>query len=210
MMLFIHRQYAPLEARAGGRARTSSCAPPHREERVVVPIPGSTGRSSRRSTSGARSSDDVRAVFITDDARRRGQPSGPTSSARSRASRWSSSSRRTARSSGRCSPTSTSSTRPGRRTRRRRSRSSSSPSTSPALVGADPLQPVGQAAADGPARAAAHGRRRRPVPARGPGPVRGGARRRAERGPAARPGDAARPRQPGPPSLTVARVPVVS
>ncbi len=48
----------------------------------------------------------------------------------------------------------------------------------PQLVGADPLQPGRQAAADGPARPAAHGRRRRPVPARGSGPVRGGARRR--------------------------------
>ena len=54
----------------------------------------------------------------------------------------------------------------------------------PQLVGADPLQPGGQAAADGPARAAAHGRRQRPVPARGPGAVRGdaGGAARARRG----------------------------
>src|SRR6185436_19677015 len=37
----------------------------------------------------------------------------------------------------------------------------------PELVGADPVQPVGQAAAGGPARAAAHGGRERAIPSRG-------------------------------------------
>ena len=58
------------------------------------------------------------------------------------------------------------------------------------LVGTDPLQPGRQAAALGPARAAAHGRRQRAVPPRGPGPVRSGrcggeARRRTDRRPSA-------------------------
>ena len=87
----------------------------------------------------------------------------------------------------------------------------------PALVGADPLQPGGEAAADGPARAAAHGRRERPVPARGPGALRGGARvASASAGPSRRPdadpaGDRRRDRRGlAPPSLTADRVPVVS
>ena len=46
------------------------------------------------------------------------------------------------------------------------------------LVGADPLQPVGPAAADRPPRPAAHGRRQRPVPARGCGDARAARRRR--------------------------------
>ena len=50
------------------------------------------------------------------------------------------------------------------------------------------------------ARTAAHGRRRRPVPARGPGAVRGGARRRAPRAPSPeRPAPPPRPPQAPPP-----------
>ena len=88
--------------------------PPHREERVVVPIPG-----LNRAV--------VQAVNVGPLDQRRhprrlhrrrpgdgGRRSAPTSSGRSRASRWSWSSRRTARWPARCSPTSTSSTRPGR------------------------------------------------------------------------------------------------
>ena len=122
------------------------------------------------------------------------------SSARSPGSRWSSSSRRTARSPGRCLPTSTCSTRPG-------PPGKAAPITfvvipeyvARQLVGADPLQPVGEAAAGGAAGAAADRRRRGPIPARGGGTVRVGARRRAPRratataarhaaGPAAEPG----------------------
>ena len=66
------------------------------------------------------------------------------------------------------------------------------------LVGADPLQPVGQAAADGPARAAAYRGRGRPVPARGPGAVRGGPGRTSVA--SARP--AATAPGPGPPTPT--------
>ena len=100
-----------------------------------------------------------------DRAGRAGGVSSPTIPRRARASaragnascptsRWSSSSRRTARSSGRCWPTSTCSTRPGHPTSR-------SPITfvvdprvrGSQLVGADALQPVGEATADAPCSA---------------------------------------------------------
>ena len=109
----------------------------------------STGRSSRRSTSAARSPT-TSGPSTSPTTPRPPRRSASDGSARCRASRSSSSSRRTGRSSGRCSPTSTSSTRPGRRTSRRRSRSSSPRVRRPPLVGADPLQPVGEAPAKPP------------------------------------------------------------
>jgi hypothetical protein len=66
MMLFIHQQY-------GRSARQLTVdpglvvRPPHREERVIVPIPG-LNRAVVQAINVARSiDDDVRAVFITDD-----------------------------------------------------------------------------------------------------------------------------------------------
>ncbi len=143
-----------------------------------MPIPG-LNRAVVQAINVARSiSDDVRAVYITDDQSRRSGSCASGSSDRCRACRWSSSSRRTGRWPARSSPISTSSTAPGRPTSPSRSRSSSSPSTSRASWWErHPLQPVREAAADGPARAAAHGRRQRPVPARGPGTLRSRARR---------------------------------
>ena len=67
MMLFIHRQYDA--SRRELRIRPDLVfEPPHREERVVVPIPG-INRAVIQAVNVARSiSDDVRAVFITDDS----------------------------------------------------------------------------------------------------------------------------------------------
>jgi amino acid transporter len=66
MMLFIHRQYS--SARRELAIRPDFVAePPHREERVVIPIPG-INRSVIQAVNVGRSiSDDVRAVFITDE-----------------------------------------------------------------------------------------------------------------------------------------------
>jgi amino acid transporter len=67
MMLFIDRQYT--SARRELAVRPDVVVPaPHREERVVVPIPG-LDRATVQAINVARSiDDDVRAVFITDDA----------------------------------------------------------------------------------------------------------------------------------------------
>jgi len=66
MMLFIKRQYA----RSANELRVASdlvIPAPHREERVIVPIPG-MNRAVVQAINVARSiDDDVRAVFITDD-----------------------------------------------------------------------------------------------------------------------------------------------
>jgi amino acid transporter len=66
MMLFIHRQYG--RSRRELAIRPDFVAePPHREERVVIPIPG-INRAVIQAVNVARSiSDDVRAVFITDE-----------------------------------------------------------------------------------------------------------------------------------------------
>ncbi len=66
MMLFINRQYTRS-------ARELTVAPdlvvraPHREERVVVPIPGLTRAVVQAINVGRSVSDDVRAVFVTED-----------------------------------------------------------------------------------------------------------------------------------------------
>ncbi len=66
MMLFISRQYARSKRELAVRPDLIVEAP-HREERVVVPIPG-LNRSVVQAINVARSiSDDVRAVYITDD-----------------------------------------------------------------------------------------------------------------------------------------------
>ena len=67
MMLFISRQYARSKRELAVRPELIIDAP-HREERVVVPIPG-LNRSVVQAINVARSiSDDVRAVYISDDA----------------------------------------------------------------------------------------------------------------------------------------------
>ena len=138
-----------------------------------MPIPGLNRAVVQAINVGRSISDDVRAVYITDDPDAASRAPRPTSSARSRASRWSSSSRPYRALVGPLlayldvldsawPPDKDDADHVRGHPRVRR----------PQLVGADPLQPVGQAAADGPARAPAHGRRRRPLPARGPGAVR--------------------------------------
>ena len=69
LMLFIHRQYRASAAQLA--VRPDLVVPsPHREERVVVPIPG-LNRSVVQAINVARSiDDDVRAVFITEDPAR--------------------------------------------------------------------------------------------------------------------------------------------
>ena len=171
---------------------------PHREERVVVPVPGLT-RAVVQAINVARSiSDDVRAVYISDDPDaaaemrdRLGAP-GPRRSARRR--RVAVSSARSDRSS----PTSTSSTRRGRRTRMRRSPSSSSPSTSPATGGSGSSttsrrSDSGRSSSGGRTRSSSTrrtGARRRPAPTRPWTPDPSTAAVRA--GLAPRPPDAAR------------------
>ena len=66
MMSFIHRQYARSRAELA-IPPDLIFKPPHREERVVVPIPG-LNRSVVQAVNVARSiADDVRAVYIADD-----------------------------------------------------------------------------------------------------------------------------------------------
>ena len=66
MMLFIHRQYASSRRELAVKPDLVFLAP-HREERVVVPIPG-LNRSVIQAINVARSiDDDVRAVYITED-----------------------------------------------------------------------------------------------------------------------------------------------
>jgi hypothetical protein len=66
MMLFINRQYSRSN-RELAVATDLVVQAPHREERVVVPIPGLT-RAVVQAINVARSiDDDIRAVFITDD-----------------------------------------------------------------------------------------------------------------------------------------------
>jgi hypothetical protein len=66
MMLFIHRQYDASRRELSIRPDLVFVAP-HREERVVVPIP-SINRAVIQAVNVARSiADDVRAVFITDN-----------------------------------------------------------------------------------------------------------------------------------------------
>jgi amino acid transporter len=66
MMLFVHRQYA-----ASGKqlaVRPDYVVPePHREERVVIPIPGLNRAVVQAVNVGRSIDDDVRAVFISED-----------------------------------------------------------------------------------------------------------------------------------------------
>lgn len=66
MMEFIHLQYA-RSARELAVHPELIVRPPHREERVVVPIPGLTRAAVQAINVGRSIDDDVRAVYITDD-----------------------------------------------------------------------------------------------------------------------------------------------
>ena len=179
MMLFIKHQYA-RSRRELAVANDLIVRAPHREERVVVPIPGLNRAVVQAINVGRSVSDDVRAVYITDDADaalalrvefERQIPGVPLVVVESPYrtlvgpllayldvldSAW--------------------------------PPDKDAPITfvvmpeyvARQLVGADPLQPVVQATADRPARTAAHGRGRRPVPEGGSGHVRAGTRRRSE------------------------------
>jgi amino acid transporter len=66
LMLFVHRQYAASAQQLAVRA--GFVVPePHREERVVVPIPGLNRAVVQAVNVGRSISDDVRAVFISED-----------------------------------------------------------------------------------------------------------------------------------------------
>jgi amino acid transporter len=67
MMLFINQQYT-RSARELSVASDLVVRPPHREERVVVPIPGLTRAVVQAINVGRSIDDDIRAVYITDDA----------------------------------------------------------------------------------------------------------------------------------------------
>ena len=173
MMQFIHAQYA-RSARELAVHPDLVVAAPHREERVVVPIPG-VNRAVVQAINVARSiDDDVRAVFISDD-----QARAVEVALRVRASR------------------------PGRAASRRGLALSSTGRAAaglprrpgcgvaagqggadhvrgdpgirgPQLVGADPVQPGRQTPAGDAPWSTAHGRCQRAIPARGPRAVRDG------------------------------------
>lgn len=66
MMLFINRQYAASARQLA--VRPDFVAPaPHREERVVIPVPGINRAVIQAVNVGRSISDDVRAVFISED-----------------------------------------------------------------------------------------------------------------------------------------------
>ncbi len=66
LMLFIHRQYAA--ARVQLQLRPNQVIPaPHREERVVVPVPGLNRSVVQALNVGRSIADDVRAVLVSED-----------------------------------------------------------------------------------------------------------------------------------------------
>jgi amino acid transporter len=66
MMLFIHHQYRRSAKELAVRP-DFVVRPPHREERVIVPIPGLTRAVIQALNVGRSIADDVRAVYITDE-----------------------------------------------------------------------------------------------------------------------------------------------
>ena len=66
MMLFIKQQYT-RSARDLAVAPDLVVRPPHREQRIVVPIPGLTRAVVQAINVGRSISDDIRAVYISDD-----------------------------------------------------------------------------------------------------------------------------------------------
>ncbi len=175
MMLFIHRQYAASRAQLAVRPDFVMSLP---ETRGARGRPGAEHQPGRRPGDQRRSLDQrrrpgglhlVRSARDRPDARPMGTP-GPGRPARPGrvplpcAGRTAGGLPRRPRSG-----LATRQARTGDLRRHPRVRRA-------ALVGADPLQPVSQAAADDPARAAAHRRRQRPLSARGC-PRRGSRRR---------------------------------
>ena len=67
IMLFIHRQYARSARELGVRPDFVAQAPA-REERVIVPVPGINRAVIQAVNVGRSISDDIRAVFIFEDA----------------------------------------------------------------------------------------------------------------------------------------------
>jgi Amino acid permease len=66
MMLFIQRQYSAAQRQLVIRPDYVA-KPPHREERVVIPIPGLTRAVIQAVNVGRSISEDVRAVYISED-----------------------------------------------------------------------------------------------------------------------------------------------
>jgi len=66
MMLFIHRQYKASAAHLSVR-EDAVIAPPHREERVIVPVPGITRAVVQAVNVGRSIAPDIRAVLISDE-----------------------------------------------------------------------------------------------------------------------------------------------
>jgi hypothetical protein len=66
MMLFIQHQYGASQRQLAIRPDYVA-KPPHREERVVIPIPGLTRAVVQAVNVGRSISDDVRAVYISED-----------------------------------------------------------------------------------------------------------------------------------------------
>jgi amino acid transporter len=66
MMLFIQRQYSASQRQLAIRPDFVA-RPPHREERVVIPIPGLTRAVIQAVNVGRSISDDIRAVFVSED-----------------------------------------------------------------------------------------------------------------------------------------------
>ena len=66
LFLFVNRQYRASAAQLAVRD-DFVVPPPHREERVVIPVPGLTRAVVQAVNVGRSISDDIRAVFISDD-----------------------------------------------------------------------------------------------------------------------------------------------
>ena len=171
MFQFIHRQYATSRRQLALRP-DQVVAPPHREERVVVPISGLSRAVVQAVNVGRSISSDVRAVLVVDDhayaEQRPGRvgPPGPRRIARHRGVAIPGADRTVPRLPGRARPGLDA--RQGRADHVRRD-----PRVRPApLVGADPLQPVDQPAPPGAAGPPEHGDHERTVPARGAGRLR--------------------------------------
>ena len=180
MMLFIKQQYS-RSSRELAVAPDLVVRSPHREERIVIPIPGINRAVVQAINVGRSIGDDLRAVYISDSPEAAARPARelradpPRRSARRRRIAVSRARRAAARLPRRprrglaAGQAGTDHVRRGPGVR------------GPTLVGADPLQPGIEAAQDGAPRPAAHGRRRRAVPTRGPGVVRDRARWRTVR-----------------------------
>ncbi len=169
IMLFIQRQYGASKRQLAIRPDYIA-KPPHREERVVDPDPGpDPGRDpggQRRPLDQPRRAGGLHLRGSRGGHRAPGPvgAAGPGRPAGRRRVALPGADRPPARLSRRPRPGLAAGQAPADHVRRR------ARVRRPPLVGADPLQPVGQADADGPHRAAAHGRRQR---------SRTGARRRA-------------------------------